>query len=56
MLQKFLQYRAERKKIQQSIRELSALTDKELNDIGINRGDIPRVVVKGTKYGKEESY
>jgi uncharacterized protein YjiS (DUF1127 family) len=26
-----------------SLRELSHLTDRELTDIGINRGDIPRV-------------
>lgn len=27
-------------KVRQTINELSALTDKELNDIGISRGDI----------------
>ena len=56
IIKKYLELKAERVLIRKSIQELSALTDKELNDIGINRCDIPRIVVKGTKYGKEESY
>ena len=56
MLKKYLEYRAKRIQIQQSIRELSSLTDKELNDIGITRYDIPRVVAEGANYGEEKSY
>ena len=37
--------RAERK-IQKTIKELEKLTDKELNDIGIGRGDIRRVAME----------
>lgn len=32
-----------REKARQTIKELSALSDRELNDIGINRGDISRI-------------
>ena len=31
---------SEAKKFRATVKELRALTDKELNDIGINRGDI----------------
>jgi uncharacterized protein YjiS (DUF1127 family) len=37
----------ERKKVQKTIKELSRLTDKELHDIGINRGLI-RSVAEGS--------
>jgi|APCry1669191812_1035378.scaffolds.fasta_scaffold00465_13 uncharacterized protein YjiS (DUF1127 family) len=30
-------------KIKNTVRELNALTDRDLNDIGISRYDIPRV-------------
>lgn len=43
----------ERQNIRQSINELHALTDRELNDMGISRCDIPRVVMKGTKHGEK---
>ena len=33
----------QREKSRQTYKELSALSDKELNDIGINRGDIQRI-------------
>jgi uncharacterized protein YjiS (DUF1127 family) len=33
----------QREKTRKTIQELSALTDRELNDIGINRGDISRI-------------
>ena len=33
-------------KRRQTERELHALTDRELNDIGIGRGDIPRIVAE----------
>jgi uncharacterized protein YjiS (DUF1127 family) len=33
----------QREKARKTIQELSALTDRELNDIGINRGDISRI-------------
>jgi uncharacterized protein YjiS (DUF1127 family) len=38
---------AEQKKVQKTIKELSKLSDKELHDIGINRGVI-RSVAEGT--------
>jgi len=36
----FKQERAAKKLAKQTIKELSKLTDKELNDIGLSRGDI----------------
>lgn len=34
---------ARRAQVKKTIKELSNLTDRELNDIGINRYDIPRI-------------
>jgi uncharacterized protein YjiS (DUF1127 family) len=34
---------ARKAKVRRTMKELSQLTDKELNDIGINRYDIPRI-------------
>ena len=42
--------RAIRKKRNQTIRELSSLTDYELNDIGISRGDIRAVASSDPEY------
>ena len=41
-IQKWRQYRA-------SVRELSRLTDRELNDLGIGRADIEFVAKKGAR-------
>ena len=39
---------AHRKAVRQAVKDLSALTDYELNDIGISRGDI-RAVANGDR-------
>ena len=39
-LQKLLNSYNKNKAFHRTVKELRALTDKELNDIGINRGDI----------------
>ena len=48
LLKNFLQKIRNYGKYRQSLNELSKLTDRELNDIGIGRGDIHRVA-KGDK-------
>ena len=40
LLKDFRQAMEDRNRINDTIKELSKLSDKELNDIGINRGDI----------------
>lgn len=44
-----IQYIKIRKKLKQTERELTSMTDRELADIGLNRGDIPGIlqVLKG---------
>jgi len=39
----------EAKKFRATVKELRALTDKELNDIGINRGDIYAIARQGAE-------
>nr|WP_084513959.1 DUF1127 domain-containing protein [Salipiger mucosus] len=34
---------SQRRAYRRTARELSSLTDRELNDIGVNRGDIARI-------------
>lgn len=46
----FVQKIRSRNQYRQTVRELSAMTDRELNDIGIGRGDIVDVA-KGTYAG-----
>jgi uncharacterized protein YjiS (DUF1127 family) len=48
LLKNFLQKLRNFRQYRQSLNELSKLTDRELNDIGIGRGDIYRVA-KGDK-------
>lgn len=36
-----------------ALSQLSAMSDKELRDIGITRGDIPHVAFGNYNYGKE---
>ena len=48
LLKNFLQKIRNYGQYRQSLKELSRLTDRELNDIGIGRGDIDRVA-KGDK-------
>ena len=40
LLKDFRQAMEDRNRINDTVKELSKLSDKELNDIGINRGDI----------------
>lgn len=42
-------YLARKRKINQTVRELSGMTDKELNDIGISRYDIMNVARQSFK-------
>ena len=41
---RYINYLATWREHRRVIKELNALTDKELKDIGINRGDIDRLV------------
>ena len=50
LLKNFLQKLRNYGKYRQSLRELNQLTDRELNDIGIGRGDIYRVAKGDTSY------
>lgn len=36
--------------IDRASRELSSMTDRELKDMGINRGDIPRILNRSFAY------
>lgn len=48
-MKKLLEKLHKRKQARKAIKELSALSDYELNDIGINRADIKRVVYMETQ-------
>ena len=50
LLKNFLQKIRNYGKYRQSLKELNQLTDRELNDIGIGRGDIYRVAKGDTSY------
>jgi len=50
ILKNFLQKIRNFKQYRQSLNELSKLTDRELNDIGIGRGDIHRVAKGDASY------
>ncbi len=39
----FASYRARRAQIRQTSDELHSMSDRELNEIGISRGDIPQI-------------
>ena len=52
----YLKYRARQAQIKQTIRELQALTDHELNDIGFARGDIVSVARGDKDMKKKASY
>jgi uncharacterized protein YjiS (DUF1127 family) len=45
LLKDFRQAMEDRNRINDTVKELSKLSDKELNDIGINRGDIYSILV-----------
>ena len=49
-LKNFLQKLRDRQTYRNTYNELSSLTDYELNDIGINRGDIKRVAMGDPSY------
>lgn len=46
-----IQYLLNRRKINTTIRELSRLSDRELSDLGINRGQIPFIARESTLKG-----
>ena len=50
LLKNFLQKIRNYGKYRQSLKELNQLTDRELNDIGIGRGDIHRVAKGDISY------
>ena len=50
LLKNFLQKLRDRQTYRNTYNELSSLTDYELNDIGINRGDIKRVAMSDPSY------
>jgi uncharacterized protein YjiS (DUF1127 family) len=50
----FIKMREENAKIRATIKELNKLNDKELNDIGIARGDIWAVAHGDTSYKRNE--
>lgn len=50
LLKNFLQKIRNFRQYRQSLNELSKLTDRELNDIGIGRGDIHRVAKGDASY------
>lgn len=42
--ERYIRYLATWRKHRETIKQLNTLTDKELKDLGINRGDIDRLV------------
>ena len=50
LLKNFLQKLRNYGQYRRSLKELNQLTDRELNDIGIGRGDIYRVAKGDTSY------
>lgn len=46
MVDKIVTYFRKRSKLQKTIKELESLSDRELNDIGISRSDIRRVITQ----------
>ena len=56
LLKNFLQKQRKRQSYRNTYNELSRLTDYELNDIGINRGDIRRVAMGDPEYKLVKDY
>ena len=52
----YMAYRARQAQIKETVRELSRLTDHELNDIGFARGDILSVARGDADMKKKASY
>jgi uncharacterized protein YjiS (DUF1127 family) len=50
LVKEFIRVREENKNIRLAIKELSSLSDRELNDIGISRGDILAVASGDISY------
>ena len=55
-LKNFLQKLHDRQTYRNTYNELSSLTDYELNDIGITRGDIKRVAMGDPEYKLVKDY
>ena len=56
LINNFLQKLSDRRKYRNTYNELSRLTDYELNDIGIGRGDIKRVAMGDPSYRLVKDY
>ena len=56
LINNFLQKLRNRQTYRNTYNELSSLTDYELNDIGITRGDIRRVAMGDTSYRLVKDY
>ena len=54
-LSRFLSFTEKRSKYKKTYNELSSLTDRELNDIGIRRSDIRSVALRDS-YGAEVNH
>lgn len=52
MFNKIISFFKQDKEAQETIRQLSALTDKELHDIGISRGDIYSIAHGSDDYNR----
>jgi|TARA_R110000868_G_scaffold149866_2_gene372684 hypothetical protein len=55
MLKKFFKFLTTVSVYNRTFRELSSLSDKELNDIGLHRGDIPRVAIETQRYADSKA-
>ena len=56
LLKNFLQKLRDRQTYRNTYNELAKLTDRELNDIGIGRGDIKRVAMGDPEYKLVKDY
>ena len=48
MMESFRRNRADQRAIRQTFNELSAMTDRDLADIGVTRGDIRHIAIQAT--------
>jgi uncharacterized protein YjiS (DUF1127 family) len=56
MLKKLLNMFNERRRYSETVKQLSNLTDRDLEDLGISRCDIPRVARETTRKYKKLQY
>lgn len=48
MMENFRRHRADQRAIRQTFNELSAMSDRDLADIGVTRGDIRHIATQAT--------